>query len=162
MSDIYDQVVMRTYENSRGNQVMFAVAYVENQNDRGEIHKPEVCYAAQGFHLQERGTTTVDVSGLKLPVVHLVAFNGQRVEPITYWMTVGDYVVTDGFSRKLAQLRYGLGGAVTDGMLIRISSVTRDEKSAYDLHRSFIQELFRSISEDKRLRFAGRNSNVNG
>jgi EpsI family protein len=154
-SGIYDQVIMRTYENSHGNQVMLAVAYVAHQSEQEDIHRPEVCYEAQGFHLTKEDTTTVKISGLSIPMVRLVAVNGRRIEPITYWMTVGDYAVASGISRKLAQLRYGISGTIADGMLLRISSVTSDEMSAYALHLRFIEDLFGVLSESDRLWLAG-------
>ena len=47
----------------------------------------------------------------ELPVKQLVACHGVRVEPITYWVTVGDTAATTkGWERKLVKLRYGLTG----------------------------------------------------
>jgi hypothetical protein len=45
----YDEVVMRTYVNSHGEQVMVALAYAREQRQEVKIHRPEVCYQAQGY-----------------------------------------------------------------------------------------------------------------
>ncbi len=50
----YDDVLMRAYGNSQGDIVLLAVAYGRNQRQEVKIHRPDVCYTAQGFQLVER------------------------------------------------------------------------------------------------------------
>ncbi len=45
----YDEIVSRTYVNSSGDVVMMALAYGKNQRQEIKIHRPELCYPAQGF-----------------------------------------------------------------------------------------------------------------
>ncbi len=50
-SQLYDKIVMRTYANKNGDRVMLAIAYAREQKQDIKIHRPEVCYVAQGFQL---------------------------------------------------------------------------------------------------------------
>src|SRR5450830_590456 len=48
---IYSQTLSRTYVNPQGYRIMLSIAYGKNQSDALQLHKPEVCYPAQGFTL---------------------------------------------------------------------------------------------------------------
>ncbi len=142
---IYDQVLMRTYVDAAGNQVMLAVAYGSDQSDRLKVHRPEVCYTFQGFRITARSQQLLAVDGIQLPVKRLVAVNGVRVEPVTYWIKVGESVVTGGVARKLAQLRYGLTGTVPEGMLVRVSSIDKNTAAAFRIQEFFVRDLVAAL-----------------
>lgn len=67
------------------------------------------------------------------------------IEPVTYWMTVGDLLALPWLSRKIAQIRYGLQGQIPDGMLVRISSLDHDSERAFALQAGFVEDLQQSI-----------------
>lgn len=159
---IYNQVLMRTYGNEAGDRVMLAIAYGSDQSDSMQVHKPEVCYSFQGFQVIQKGVATLDIAGKSLPVKHLVAMQGGRVEPITYWIKVGDEVVRGGIEQKLAKVRYGLSGTIPDGMLIRVSTIQQDPSSAYQLQTGFINELQKGLSPEHRYMLIGRSTLAGG
>ncbi|MBI3154209.1 MAG: EpsI family protein [Burkholderiales bacterium] len=156
---IYNQVLARTYVNRRtGERVMLSVAYGGDQSDGMSVHLPEVCYPAQGFQVLSRSMGALllrEPGGASLPVVRLSTKLGQRAEPVTYWITVGDLVVPTRTQQKLAQLRYGLRGEVPDGMLIRVSSIDRSAGNAFAIHDSYVRDLRSSVSEMNRTRLFG-------
>ncbi|MEF8755260.1 MAG: exosortase-associated protein EpsI, B-type [Accumulibacter sp.] len=154
---IYDQTLARTYINSQGQRVMLSIAYGGDQgSDKTQVHRPEFCYAAQGFQLSKSVENEVAMTVGMLPVRRLVAAQGKRNEPITYWITVGDQVTLPGISRKLLQIRYGITGKVPDGMLVRVSSISDQQASAYALHDEFIRDLLAATTAEDRIRLAGR------
>ena len=51
LDKIYNQTLSRTYVNSLGERIMLSVAYGGDQSDNLAVHKPEVCYYAQGFEV---------------------------------------------------------------------------------------------------------------
>ena len=138
---IYAQTLSRTYINAAGERVMMSLAYVEQQSDEWGVHLPEVCYPAQGFRMRDSRIGAVPLPSTNLPVNQIVATLGKRVEPITYWVTVGDQVSTSGGERKLMQMRYALRGYIPDGILVRLSSIEEDKERAYKLHAQFIADL---------------------
>lgn len=155
LDKIYNQTLSRTYVNSRGERIMLSIAYGSDQSDNMAVHKPEVCYPAQGFEVLQKSKGTLDVSGASLPVVRLVARQHNRIEPITYWITVGGDTVTGGLDRKLAQMRYGLTGSIPDGLLFRISSIDPDAARAYELHSRFAEELHQALKHGARATLFG-------
>lgn len=155
LDKIYNQTLARTYVNSQNERIMLSVAYGGDQSDNLAVHKPEVCYYVQGFEIMKILSDELATQYGKLPIKRLLAVKGNRNEPITYWVTVGDKAVLPGFDQKLQQLRYGLTGNVPDGMLVRISSIDNDNDKAYQLQTIFIQDLLLAVNVKERIRLIG-------
>ena len=155
LDKIYNQTIARTYVNSNGERIMLSVAYGGDQSDNLAVHKPEVCYYVQGFEILKIFADELITEYGTLPVKRLLAVKGNRNEPITYWVTVGNKAVLPGLDQKLQQLRYGLTGSVPDGMLVRVSSISTDNERAYQLQANFIQDLLIVIDGKDRVRLIG-------
>lgn len=155
LDKIYNQTISIAYINSLGERIMLSVAYGGDQSDNLAVHKPEVCYYAQGFEIMKIFADELLTSYGKLPIKRLLAIKGNRNEPITYWITVGNKAVLPGIDQKLQQLRYGLTGRVPDGMLVRVSSIDNDKDKAYQLQSIFIQDLLTAVDVKKRVRLIG-------
>jgi EpsI family protein len=158
LDKLYNQVLSRTYVDSAGYRIMLSIAYGGDQSDSMRAHRPEVCYAAQGFQVGKLMKTVIASLDVSLPVARLEAWQGARHEPITYWVVVGDQVARSGFEQKLAQLKFGLAGKIPDGMLVRVSSIERESASAYSRHEQFANALQQALSPRDRVRFFGRPS----
>lgn len=152
---IYNQVVSRTYINRQGERVMLAIAYGGDQSDGLRAHRPEVCYAAQGFSTRDLQDGELDLPGRRVPVRRLVATQGPRNEPITYWMTIGTQVARTGLETKLAQLRYSTRGLIPDGLLMRVSNIARESSPSYRLHDAFMNGLVAAVPPQDRWRLVG-------
>ncbi|RZL01198.1 MAG: EpsI family protein [Rubrivivax sp.] len=155
---MYDQVLERTYINGQGQRLMLSVAYGRQQSVGLQMHRPEVCYRAGGFQVQDVDAATIPVAGRDLPVTRLQAHMDGRAEPITYWRLLGQGVVTDDSSFKLQQLSLGLRGRVLDGLLVRVSSIDRDTGAAHRLQARFADQLARAMSPGQRERAFGATS----
>lgn len=156
LDKIYNQTLSRTYVNSAGQRVMLSIAYGGDQSDSMQVHKPEVCYAAQGFEVFNIVAGILLTKYGELPVKRLIATQGNRNEPITYWVVVGDKAILSGMKQKFAQIGYGLTGKVPDGFLVRVSSIDRDREGAYHHQEKFIKAMLGAMSEENRARIAGR------
>ncbi|MFZ4702099.1 MAG: exosortase-associated protein EpsI, B-type [Candidatus Methylumidiphilus sp.] len=152
---IYAQTLSRTYVNGRGERVMLTIAYGTSQSDDLQVHRPEVCYSAQGFQVGEPVRGRLSVAAKEIPVTRLVAVNGLRNEPITYWTTVGDKVVKDNWDSKKQQLKLGFRGVVPDGLLFRVSTISADEASSFKLQNEFINTLLGALKPGDRQRLTG-------
>lgn len=138
---LYSQTLSRTYVNAGGYKVMLSIAYGEDQGDARQVHKPEVCYPAQGFSIQHKRADVLLIGNNEVPVTRVLASMAARVEPITYWVTIGKYVVRGGFEKKLAELRYGIHDLVPDGLLFRVSSIDEQVENAYQIQDGFVRQL---------------------
>lgn len=153
---IYNQTLTRTYVNAKGERIMLSIAYGGDQSDNMAVHKPEVCYPAQGFQILKSPAISSFTTGTgDIEVKRLVATQGPRVEPITYWTTVGGKVAVDGLKWKLQQLKYGLTGKIPDGLLFRVSSIQADESRAYQIQDDFTREMLKAMSPEARKRIVG-------
>lgn len=153
----YDQNVARTYINASGHRVMLTVAYGADQAaEATQVHRPEICYGAQGFVVSQRGDEVVALANHSVRVRRLYASLGPRQEPITYWVTLGDRASLPGLRRKLEQIRVGLQGKYADGLLMRVSTIAPDQSDSYLVHDRFLVDLFEHVSADVRPRYFGQ------
>jgi len=142
----YSQMLLRTYIGSEGQRIMLSISYGNNQMGQAfQAHRPESCYRAQGFTLIDSREAGLSLRNQTLKVRRLVAQHNTRIEPITYWMTIGDKPTLPGIPRKIEQLRHGLRGEIPDGMLIRVSTIGRDFEKAFMLHARFISDLQQAV-----------------
>ncbi len=157
INKIYNQTLTRTYINSRDERIMLSIAYGGDQSDNMAVHKPEVCYPAQGFQILKSPTigSFSTGEGGSIPVKRLVATHGPRIEPITYWTTVGDVVAVEGLKWKLQQLKFGLTGKIPDGLLFRVSSIQADDAKAYQIQDDFTRAMLGAMNPKERGRIIG-------
>lgn len=152
---VYDQVLERTYVSAAGQRVMLSVAYGSEQSVGLEVHRPDACYPSNGFRIDGRHAATLQLDGRPVPVTRLHAHKAGRSEPVTYWVVLGDTVVTDGWDFRLRQLRSGLRGELLDGMLVRVSTIDADVPRAHELQARFAAELVAHLPAEARARVIG-------
>lgn len=150
LNAIYDKTLSRTYVNRDGQRVMLSLAYGANQSRALQLHKPEVCYTAQGFRVGQLRPGVLRLGGSDLPVMRLVGQLGGRVEPITYWMRVGNNVVRGWLEQNRVRLSYGLQGQIPDGLLFRVSMISGDTAASYEIQDLFVNTLLASMSQPNR------------
>lgn len=153
---LYSATLARTYRNKAGQRVMLSIAYGSDQSSEATaVHRPEFCYSAQGFRVNTLGEAALSLEGYSLPTQRLLASQGQRLEPITYWITIDEEATLPGLGRKLEQLRYGLQGKIPDGMLVRVSTVGFDQETGFKVQEEFINALYSVFDTNFRNRYFG-------
>lgn len=156
MRQIYDQILSRTYVNSKGERMMLSITYGSRQNQQMRAHRQEVCYSAQGFRISQLQRLPLTVAGVAVPSARMVATQGQRVEPVTYWFTMGDDAVMSYLDREMTQLKYAFAGQIPDGYLVRISSLSSNPGEAFEHQSNFANDLMSSLVPELRARLTGR------
>jgi EpsI family protein len=155
LNKLYNQTLSRTYVNPQGDRVMLAVAYGGDQSDGTSAHRPDVCYPAQGFDILSSSSSIWQLPGQQLPTRHLLARLGARIEPVSYWVVVGDRIALGGTDQKLAQLAYSTRGLIPDGLLMRVSTIDNNTQRAYQVQSGFVNELFNAMPPPARERIFG-------
>jgi EpsI family protein len=158
LDSIYSQTLARNYVNRKGEMIMLSIAYGGDQSYSSQVHRPEMCYPAQGFQLKNMAKGSITFSGTTLPVMKLVAIQGQRIEPITYWVMMGDSVVRGNWEQHLARLKYGLSGEIPYGMVIRVSIISADESQSYLTQEQFVRDMLGAVPIQYRRILAGPGS----
>lgn len=149
LGKIYTQTLSRTYINSDGERVMLSIAYGRDQRTDLQVHRPEICYLTSGFDIGPMLKIFVETGVGQIPAMHMIARQGARIEPITYWVRMGDSVTRGWFEQKAATLRYMLTGKVPDGLLFRVSTISNDDKDSVRIQQNFVTSLLQAIrSED--------------
>jgi EpsI family protein len=80
----------------------------------------------------------------------MLAIRENRVEPITYWMRLGDTVATNAVERQVLKVEYGLRGYIADGALVRISTSGLPEDQAYAVQTRFLSDFLNSVDPETR------------
>jgi EpsI family protein len=147
---IYDETLARTYINESGEQIMLSIAYGGDQSGRLKVHRPESCYAGQGFKVSNTTEGQLQTSYGQIPVKHLIAQSNGRYEPVTYWIRIGDSTVTNVIGQCLTQFMYSLTGEIPDGLIFRVSSIGENEEVSYRRQAKFINDLLVALSPAQR------------
>ena len=143
----YDDILMRTYENGKGQQVMLALAWGKNQRQEIKAHRPEFCYTAQGFKIQSLMPAIFsNIKGSSNPVIgkRMIALGSHRNEAVSYWIRLGDTFPSSGLETRMKIFKDSLRGKLNDGILVRASTVISQESeasAAYLEHEKFLMEL---------------------
>ncbi|WP_293996369.1 exosortase-associated protein EpsI, B-type [Sphaerotilus sp.] len=156
LGELYSEQINRAYVSAQGYRIMLSIAYGKNQNDSFQVHLPEICYPAQGFQVLSNYRVNLDTDFGKIPAKQLkTTYQSQRIEPVTYWTTIGNYAVKSGTDKKLKEIEYAMKGEIADGLLFRISSLDPDLPRAFSAHQQFVSSMMASISAEDRLRLSG-------
>ena len=153
---LYSQIVGRLYTRGDDEQVMMLIAYGDTQNDLLQLHRPEVCYPAFGFQVSDSKPTEIDlVPGLAIPGRILTATSPNRIEHITYWTRIGEYLPVDGREQRLMKLRTQFAGIIPDGVLVRVSSAREIPAESFALNERFVASLVAATKEKMRPALVG-------
>jgi EpsI family protein len=155
LDKLYSQLLTRTYINAEGYRIMLSMAYGDDQRGGLQAHRPEVCYPAQGFQLRKSVEGTLPTAFGNIDVRRLNTSLGERHEPVTYWLTVGDQVIRNQFDRRIAEIRLGLTGQIPDGLLFRISSIDPDSNRAFAMQQKFAADMMESVTPSARKQLSG-------
>ncbi|MBV8971822.1 MAG: EpsI family protein [Sphingomonadaceae bacterium] len=129
---LYSDTISRLYTAADALPVMMVLAYGNLQSDLLQLHRPEVCYAAVGFQISNSTRLDLPVAPhLAIPARELTATSDNRIEPITYWTRIGDYLPTTRREQRTMRLREQLAGIVPDGILVRLSTVAEPTPATF-------------------------------
>lgn len=154
---LYSQTLSRLYQSYDEIPVMLVIAYGDLQSDALQLHRPEVCYTAVGFQITASQTADIPLApGVALPVRELTATSDRRIEPIAYWTRIGDDLPTDGAEQKWLKLRQSMRGIISDGVLVRMSTVGEGTPETFATLRKFGAAMMQAIKPDARAALIGR------
>ena len=93
-------MLTRTYVNRNGDRIMLSMAYGGDQLGGREAHRPEICYPAQGFKVENLSDETLATSLGDISVRRFTASMGARHEPVTYWLIMAGHIVRNDFDKR--------------------------------------------------------------
>lgn len=155
LNRIYNQEVNLNYFDVSGDEVMLSIAYGANQTDEFAAHDPAGCYPAQGLSIVNRHPDILHTSFGDLPVIRMATRGQNRLEDVTYWFVVGQYITNNDWTKKKIQLRYALRRKIPDGLIFRVSSLDRDPARAWQLQDRFLKQFLNNLSPTVRQHLIG-------
>lgn len=151
----YDDLLSRTYIRQDGTRVMLSVAYGSQQRQEVKIHRPELCYPAQGLPVQSLTPIAYpikSIGGKTITGNRMIASAGPGgVELVSYWIRIGSTYSDSPWVTRMTIIREGLSGHMTDGILVRASQrvpVGTDYDSAFRTQEKFLADLVAFTSKD--------------
>ena len=156
MDETYGAIVSRNYENTQGVNVMLLVAYGNQQTQKIKSHRQEVCYSSQGYAISDRKSTKIAFGDRRIEVTQFFSQRDIRMEPVTYWFTMGTKVVTTKFDRMFTGIIESLTGEIPDGILVRVSNLSSNTEESYVLHDCFIRAMLNAMDNKYLKIFIGK------
>lgn len=144
----YDDTAMTSYADAQGNLVMVALAYGRLQRQEGKIHRPELCYSAQGFTVKSQATVALPLTADgaldgQVQVHRIDTASRRQREIVSYWIRIGDLFSASAFETRTHIMKVGLQGEIPDGILFRVSQVIPADLAGPELEAAYArQEAF--------------------
>jgi EpsI family protein len=158
---LYSQIVGRLYVDPSGAMVMLLIAYGDTQNDLLQLHRPEVCYPAFGFTIDDNSRIDIPLAAnVSIPGRALTASSTRRIEQILYWTRIGEHLPTDGREQRVAKLKDQFAGVIADGVLVRISTITDDPREGLAINQRFARDLMSAMPTSARPMLIGTDASV--
>jgi EpsI family protein len=142
---LYSQLLTRVYSDENGKPIMLLVAQSASQTGILQIHRPEICYTAGGYHLSRIERHPVKLPWGSIPAISLSA-TSDRTEQVLYWTRIGDHLPTSWRQQRLAVAIDNLKGKIPDAVMVRVSIVSNDKAAALATIDEFINTMVESVA----------------
>ncbi|WP_300975268.1 exosortase C-terminal domain/associated protein EpsI [Sphingomonas sp. LHG3406-1] len=149
---VYDQLLTRVYSSGAAPPVMLLIAYGSSQTGTTQLHRPEVCYPAAGFALEDRPAVQLPISrDAAVEARTMTARTSGRIEQILYWSRIGRDFPVSALGQRWSLLRQAASGGVPDGALVRMSTIMLDYRAALPVLTGFARKLLELPGPARRL-----------
>ncbi|MET0268863.1 MAG: exosortase C-terminal domain/associated protein EpsI [Sphingomonas sp.] len=155
IEDAYDDSLARVYARPDGAIVMLVIAHGDLQTGLLAIHRPETCYAAQGFTVIPGGEQPIAGGDRPIAARRLLAIRDLRSEPILTYMTIAGRQTGFGLPQNVALFRAAWSGERPEGFLVRVSTFGPDGQASYGMLAGFLEALLTAASPMLRRQLGG-------
>jgi EpsI family protein len=148
---IYSQILSRVYVNrNSGRVIMLSIALGVDQAHATQLHHPEACYRTQGFTIDESRYDMLNSPAGQIKLTRFASHASGRKEPVSYWIRVGRWNVRNWVEVNLARLALASRGYIADGLLFRVSEISGDPISSFQLQDAFMTDLIMAVPPTRR------------
>lgn len=147
---LYSNLLTRVYSDGQNPPVMLLVAQSGSQTGVLQIHRPETCYTAGGYHISAVTPQPIPVGSTVVPANRMDASADDRTEHVIYWTRVGDRMPASWKQQRLAVAEQNLRGIIPDAILVRVSTVSDDAEAASATLQAFVKELIDALPPGRR------------
>jgi EpsI family protein len=100
------------------------LAWGHKQQQEVKVHRPDLCYVAQGYKVNSLNPAVFPLSGAsgtQATGKHMVATGGGNIEAVSYWIRIGSLYSENALETRMRILKEGFNGKIPDGILVRVS-----------------------------------------
>jgi EpsI family protein len=153
---LYDEIATRVYVAENQPPVMLLIAYSNVQDGMLQVHRPETCYPVGGYALSDSHIVDLNVGAAQpIPCRFFTATGVSRTEQVLYWTRIGTEIPGRWFDQRMAVFRANLRGEVPDGILVRLSVIDTDAKTAIPIMENFTRAMVHQMSPRMRTLLVG-------
>ena len=132
-----EEFILRKYEDSKGNIIKLYAAYFTSRKGTS-THNPDVCYPAQGWKIEEKGTEVVEIEGKKYKLAKRVFRRDHDRQIILFWLQAGDGVYSDKLRHQMVVIKNALLTNQMRASIVRVSCLNRlDLDEALKIEKDF-------------------------
>ena len=140
-----EEFILRDYTDSKGNRLKLYVAYFTSRKGTS-THNPDVCYPAQGWRIEEKGTDTIEIANKKYNLAKRVFRRDYDEQIILFWFQSASKVFSDKLKHQLVVIKNAVFTNQMQASIVRVSclqKVSLDEalKKEEDFSREVIPLL---------------------
>jgi EpsI family protein len=147
---LYSQLLTRVYSDGK-TAIQLLIAYSASETGFLQVHRPEFCYTAAGYHLSDFALHRVPLQGSGALIANtLTATRDSSTEKLLYWVRIGDHIPHSWVGQKLTFAEDNLRRLIPDASLIRISTAGIDDAQALPTIDEFAREMIASVPEPLR------------
>lgn len=146
----YSQLLTRVYSDGENDPIMLLLAQSGSETGILQIHRPETCYTASGYHISEVRRHPVAIGAQVLPASGMDATSDGVVEHVLYWTRIGNQMPGSWKDQRIAVAEQNLSGVLPDAILVRISTVSSDPGRAWAALDAFTRALIASVPTNHR------------
>jgi EpsI family protein len=147
---IYGQLLTRVYADGRSDPVMLLLAQSGSETGILQIHRPETCYTASGYHISAVTRHPLAIGSTVVPAIGMDATSDGSTEHVLYWTRIGDKMPANWGQQRIAVAEQNLRGILPDAILVRISTVSDDPVRAWAALDAFTRAFIQSLPADRR------------
>lgn len=139
---LYDNLITRVYTSSEQPDVMLLIAYNNMQDGVVQVHRPEICYPAGGYHISPTMPISIArMRGKPIPANTFTATGPNNTEQVLYWTRMGDSFPRSWAEQRLVVARSNIAGVIPDGALVRVSLIAEDREVAFRHLKRFVSVM---------------------
>jgi len=146
----YSQLLTRVYSDGENEPIMLLLAQSGSETGILQIHRPETCYTASGYHISAVTPHPVRIGSEVVPANGMDATANDATEHVLYWTRIGNKMPANWAQQRVAVAQQNLRGILPDAILVRISMVSDDAARAWAALDSFTRALITSIPANQR------------
>lgn len=147
---LYSQLLTRIYYDGE-TAIMLLIAYSASQNGFLQVHRPEFCYTAAGYHLSDFAPHDIRLNPSRsFRVNTLTASRDGADEKLLYWTRIGKHIPLSWPEQKLVFAEDNLKRLIPDSALIRISTLGADHARSMAVLDQFVHSMIGAMDPRSR------------